>query len=507
MQRLASFRGVLENERLQRLRKLSPLLSAYNTLSSDGQVQTSALLRNLSEGLDISEPVRQELIISTLDADILDEIVRKMESIDFNLGSQPPDARETDETSGQTSHEMPSTPSKGRPYDHHLTSFPAFSDSESPPFALSHQPIDSGQTVLTDEACQHQVSGSNAITRSQADLDSTFLTTAMPDGSPQARATTVLDPPPVSVPFLPEALPMGSLDGQATHNASQIPTVSRLSDPPPTASLTSQERNSPPPSLPPPLEPGDGTLSVTTAESRQQQLKTSTSESVTVSLPDFDVRIPPIAVSPQAQDILVPLIPSHNLPAMLASLYLDYRQSLPTLNALSATVARPDPDALADSGDSDSCAEYVMSKNQLQLTLEEGKFWDWLFARSTSAPTPSSTELEPELSPSDDAQLTLALLQERSSSMFMSFQRRTNPPSKQTYNDCKEILHAMGVPCVDVDGEYEAEALAASLVLNGCADYVVSEDTVCPIPSHENQVNDWLHYRTSWYTKPPCSAT
>ena len=36
----------------------------------------------------------------------------------------------------------------------------------------------------------------------------------------------------------------------------------------------------------------------------------------------------------------------------------------------------------------------------------------------------------------------------------------------------------MGVPCVEADGPFEAEALAASLVLRGQADYVASEDTV-----------------------------
>jgi len=33
------------------------------------------------------------------------------------------------------------------------------------------------------------------------------------------------------------------------------------------------------------------------------------------------------------------------------------------------------------------------------------------------------------------------------------------------------------VPCIESTGPYEAEALASSLVLNGCADYVASEDT------------------------------
>ena len=43
---------------------------------------------------------------------------------------------------------------------------------------------------------------------------------------------------------------------------------------------------------------------------------------------------------------------------------------------------------------------------------------------------------------------------------------------------CKEIIRAMGVPCVETDGPFEAEALAASIVIHGQADFVASEDTV-----------------------------
>jgi len=53
----------------------------------------------------------------------------------------------------------------------------------------------------------------------------------------------------------------------------------------------------------------------------------------------------------------------------------------------------------------------------------------------------------------------------------------TIPLPKITYEESKDILRAMGVPCVESTGPYEAEALASSLVLNGCADYVASEDT------------------------------
>jgi flap endonuclease-1 len=44
--------------------------------------------------------------------------------------------------------------------------------------------------------------------------------------------------------------------------------------------------------------------------------------------------------------------------------------------------------------------------------------------------------------------------------------------------EAREILEAMGVPCFQVQGEHEGEGVASSLVLQGMADYVVSEDTV-----------------------------
>jgi flap endonuclease-1 len=39
-------------------------------------------------------------------------------------------------------------------------------------------------------------------------------------------------------------------------------------------------------------------------------------------------------------------------------------------------------------------------------------------------------------------------------------------------------MRALGVPGLDSAGAYEAEALATSLVINGHADYVASEDMV-----------------------------
>ena len=208
--------------------------------------------------------------------------------------------------------------------------------------------------------------------------------------------------------------------------------------------------------------------------------------------------------------------PEKDIPSALASLYLEYCQSIPKLASLSkspqptssagelkSSSALSEPDDQGQEQASDQM-DYVMSRHQLQLTVDEGKVWDELVGDASSltepgsrsectptSPTPSpltgyepSTNLfaEPELSTFEDtAQATLISLAKKSSVISESYGRRNNPPTAQTYEECKEIIRAMGVPCLDSAGPYEAEALAASLVINGHADYVASEDTVCSL--------------------------
>jgi len=108
-----------------------------------------------------------------------------------------------------------------------------------------------------------------------------------------------------------------------------------------------------------------------------------------------------------------------------------------------------------------------MSKSQNQLTLEEGQFWETLAASLTVPDTADTT----------DAQL--AALEEKSKYIARSYLWRSTPPTDETYTDSQEVLEAMGVPCLDA-GPHEAEGLASSLVLHGQADFVATEDTVCP---------------------------
>jgi len=107
----------------------------------------------------------------------------------------------------------------------------------------------------------------------------------------------------------------------------------------------------------------------------------------------------------------------------------------------------------------------VMSKRQQKLTNDEGKFWADL-AESQSKGM-SKGELK---------SVILALADE-SHVVSTSYDRRNNPATSSTFRESKEILQALGVPCIVPRGAFEAEALASSLVREGYADFVVSEDT------------------------------
>jgi flap endonuclease-1 len=151
-------------------------------------------------------------------------------------------------------------------------------------------------------------------------------------------------------------------------------------------------------------------------------------------------------------NILDSALPTEDVLSVLSSLYQEYRNCVAQVTSLPSTVEVPEsPD--------ETRVEYIMSKSQLQMTIEEGQIWDAL---------------------TDTPVTALTMLAERSNTISESYARRSNPPTAQTYEESKEILRAMGVPCIDSEGPFEAEALASSLVIHGVADYVASEDTVWP---------------------------
>lgn len=203
------------------------------------------------------------------------------------------------------------------------------------------------------------------------------------------------------------------------------------------------------------------------------------------------------------------------LSSTLTTLYNSYLASIPKIASLQSLPSHSPPSS--PSPEDDVQAEIRMSKTQYQLTLDEGKLWTALTspvpppleaahpappepiadenkvdtaADSMVEPTPTAeSESDPnsqsQLLPTPDSPLptpdpsaTLVSLTEKSSLISESYKRRAHPATAETYAESKELLQAMGVPCIDVDGAYEAEALASSLVLNGVADYVASEDTV-----------------------------
>ncbi|KAG1763454.1 PIN domain-like protein [Suillus occidentalis] len=141
--------------------------------------------------------------------------------------------------------------------------------------------------------------------------------------------------------------------------------------------------------------------------------------------------------------------PVEDVTSALSSLYQEYRDCVTQITSLPSAVEVPEsPD--------ETRAEYIMSRSQLQMTIEEGQIWDTL---------------------ADAPETALATLAEKSDAFSESYARRSNPPTTRTYEDSREILRAMGVPCIETEGAFEAEALASSLVIHGIADYVASEDT------------------------------
>ncbi|KAF8345313.1 PIN domain-like protein [Amanita rubescens] len=148
----------------------------------------------------------------------------------------------------------------------------------------------------------------------------------------------------------------------------------------------------------------------------------------------------------------------------IAVLFLDYHRSISQLKSLPPSISEtpllPVPQSTVDS---DARAELFMSKGQYQLTIEEGRLWSKIL-------TPQE-QLEPV------TDIAVNDLTQKSSIMSASYTRRTCAPTSKTYDESREILQAMGIPCVESTGTFEAEALASAIVRQGLADYVVSEDT------------------------------
>ena len=168
-----------------------------------------------------------------------------------------------------------------------------------------------------------------------------------------------------------------------------------------------------------------------------------------------------------------------DIKSALTASYLQYKASIKQLSRVSGDTPAHSITATSE----ETRADEIMSRTQHQLIVDEEVFWEQLAGCSS----PDVIEA---------AAVTLA---QKSTLVSDSYERRTRPPTRETYEQSMEILRAMGVPCLESHGAFEAEALASSLVLHGVADYVVSEDTVrVPGCSHMS-LHVSQHYRMSLY--------
>jgi flap endonuclease-1 len=132
---------------------------------------------------------------------------------------------------------------------------------------------------------------------------------------------------------------------------------------------------------------------------------------------------------------------------------------------------------LLSSTDEEEDQDYrVMTKAQNQLTTDEGNVWEKIATSMSMYAKHAVSDASPDFpfSTIDD----IHTLADKSFVMSTSFLRRTDVPTDRTYQESKEILRAMGIPCIDSTEAIEGEALASAIVHQGLADFVATEDTV-----------------------------
>lgn len=240
--------------------------------------------------------------------------------------------------------------------------------------------------------------------------------------------------------------------------------------------------------------------------------------------PDSYTSPPSIVDHPQDSNFMVPepenlarMVPSlDGIKSTLLSSYRDFRTSISKVASLPLPRRSTEVPSALVSTEEQAQEELVFSRRQCELTLEEGRVWDELTqasAMSTHQPTLDNFVL-------CAAEERLDTLSSRSEIVAESYQRRMYVPTRNTYLESMEILEAMGVPCYEIEGAHEGEALASSLVHQGLADYVVSEDSVClSVLFHPHSPSNFqCTSRMSWSTKPhfyaisrtvmtPCSSS
>ena len=147
---------------------------------------------------------------------------------------------------------------------------------------------------------------------------------------------------------------------------------------------------------------------------------------------------------------------------MLATLYSGFLVSVRRMGVLlSSRTVLPRP----EEEDDETKITQELSQAQRRLVVEEESIWHRLSDYASKEGT------------DEDVSFLARELEDKSAKILTSYERRNNPPTSEVYAQCRTVLQAMGVPCIDSDGGVEGEALAAAIVRDGLADYVASEDT------------------------------
>ncbi|KAJ7728440.1 hypothetical protein DFH07DRAFT_851193, partial [Mycena maculata] len=404
-QRLAIARGSIELDRVKRLNRLMGVLDRFENLDAIGKGRVSELLR-----VPVALPP------------VSPDLLQKLET------KQPIDPSMFDIPDGRPSVLIPDqpldVPEEREDAEEEIT--------ESTPTYNGDDPHIQPHLQLPTSAIPPSTKATPVSSPPTSPSDSESMST--PVLEPEALDT----PPDLPLQHAEGGESISSTDSdpspQPQHPTVVPPVELLLPSPPPTPVSSSSPST---PSAPPPPASSTADQTIPPLDRPFPSAKTADATSI-------------------VPDTVAPLVDT------MGMLYFGFRDSVRKLASLTPDVSNTAPST--DDEQQEARVEYSMTKSQIQLTADEGKFWEDLVSDSQS----------PKESPKE----TLITLWYRADVMSQSYQRRTNPPTTQTYDESKELLRAMGVPCIDTTGTYEAEALASSLVIHGYADYVVSEDTV-----------------------------
>jgi flap endonuclease-1 len=266
-----------------------------------------------------------------------------------------------------------------------------------------------------------------------------------------------------------ESVPVGSTSSTTTAAEPIKPTSAKIEQllKPVAATETTKPSSVPEEStpstvaVPKPIESTDIGQSPTPIESASTAEPVSPLEVLAHALTKLELApsqtTPPSAPTEPANPELEKNMAASDLTFGLTQLFARFQRSVPEVEA-SAAEASSTPAADAD----DAQTLRTISKQQRALTAGEARVWRAL---------PSAQDC-------GALAADVAGLLGQSVLIAESYGRRANVATAQTYAEAREVLGALGVPCILPAGACEAEALAAALVVHGHADYVVSEDTV-----------------------------